>query len=168
MAPPRQARWGPMERVVAAVIMRTGQPLRFGPIAMNSYLFVRLPTTIAIGLVLSGCGWFPSNAAKSGRTTSMIGEPCLVRVHEGKVPLAQGGNPSIPAEEPSPAEGFRFIAVGFPIGSKPTLVIEDYELLDRKNDPQIPFAAGGEGPEAPRFFSDTETFAETGTLTKGT
>lgn len=126
----------------------------------------------SIGLLLVGCGFtkLPSNAAKSGQpTVPLIGEPCLVRVHEGKVPMAQGAaNPFSPPEQATPGEGFRFIAVGFLIGSKQTLAIEDYEVLDRKDDSQIPFAAGGERPGAPQLFYDTETFGEKVALTRGT
>lgn len=139
---------------------------------MNCARTARIAIAIALGLALSGCGFvtFPSNATKARQPAApIIGEPSLVRVHTGKLSMAQGAaDPFSPPGEETADKGFRFIEVGFPIGAKQTLVMDDYELLDDADDPQVPFAVGGEGPGAPQFFYGTEDFADSVVLTKGT
>ena len=130
---------------------------------------------IIIGSVLlSGCGFLnvPSLAPQSQPLAPILGEPCLVRVQTKNLTFVQGAaNPlSPPANQPA-EKGFRFIAVGFSIGASQTLAIDDYELLDdpaNSDDPQVPFAVGGEGPGAPEFFYETDYFSEKVALTKGT
>ncbi|MBC7852540.1 MAG: hypothetical protein IAF94_03805 [Pirellulaceae bacterium] len=130
------------------------------------------PAIIIGSVFLSGCGFIkfpPAQLAQQQPTAPIIGEPSLVRVQSGKLNIVQGAaGPLSPPGEEAAEKGYRFIAVGFPIGPKQTLSIDDYELLDNPEDPQVPFAVGGEGPGAPQFFSGTEYFAESVVLTQGT
>ena len=129
---------------------------------------------ILFGLTLAGCGFLkiPSLAPQSQPLAPIIGEPCLVRVQTKNLTFVQGSaNPLNPPGEQTADKGLRFIAVGFPIGASQTLAIDDYELLDdpaNSDDPQVPFAVGGEGPGAPEFFYESEYFSEKVALTKGT
>jgi hypothetical protein len=138
---------------------------------MNFPQFTSLAMVVVAGFSLCGCSLnVPNPAAKASQPLApLISEPVLVRVHAGKVALAQGAaNVFSAQEELTPDEGHRFIAVGLRIGPKQTLAIDDYELLDDPADPQIPFAVAGEGPEAPQSFYDTEDFSESVELSKGT
>lgn len=132
------------------------------------------PTVIIGSVLLSGCGFLkiPSLAPQSQPLAPILGEPCLVRVQTKNLTFVQGtANPLIPPAEQPAEKGFRFIAVGFPIGASQTLAIDDYELIDdpaNSDDPQVPFAVGGDGPGAPEFFYETDYFSEKVALTKGT
>jgi hypothetical protein len=126
---------------------------------------------LVAGLAAHGCSFNASKPTPKAEAplAPLISEPTLVRVHVGKVSLAQGAANAFSAPEIRiPEEGNRFIEVGFPIGAKQTLALDDYELLDIPDDPQIPFAVGGDGPGAPEFFYDTGDFNRKVELTKGT
>jgi hypothetical protein len=138
---------------------------------MHRLPFVRPLMAFALTVALAGCGAQRNSkgeAKNSQPLAPMIGEPCLVRVFSGNVTYAQLSNPFAPNEETAPKPGLRFIAVGFPIGAKQTLAVDDYEIDIKSDDFRIPFAVGGENPEAPNVFYDPVDFAETVELTKGT
>jgi len=133
---------------------------------MNRHLNHLIALT-ALALTLSGCGFLPSPTANVPKATApIIGEPTFVRVYTGEVNLGQD-HPLLPPGEEKRAQGFRFIAVGFPISPTQTLAIDDYELLDDPADPQVPFAIRGDGPGASEYFYSTENFADEVTLTQG-
>jgi len=133
--------------------------------------FARPLVALVLAIALAGCGAQkkPKGEAKNSQPLApMIGEPCLVRVFSGNVTYAQLSNPFAPNEETAPKPGLRFIAVGFPIGAKQILAVDDYEIDIKSDDFRIPFAVGGENTEAPNVFYDPEDFGDTVELTKGT
>jgi hypothetical protein len=122
---------------------------------------------VVCALSLAGCGAqtpHESTAASSQPLAPMIAEPCLVRVYNGNVEYVQMADAFSPNEKTTPLPGFRFIAVGFPIGAKQTVAVDDYQV--EVKEPQLPFAVGGESRETPQFFYDPEDFAETVELSR--
>jgi hypothetical protein len=118
-------------------------------------------------LGLMGCLGSPAGtkvAPVSQPVAPLIGEPALVRVHTGKVMLVSSSSPLAPGEEQSPDAGFRFIAVGFPIGQEQVLAVDDYEVDANEEDLRLPFAVGGENAQAPELFYDPVDFAESVSL----
>jgi hypothetical protein len=138
---------------------------------MYRFRFFRPLMAFALTVALAGCGAQRNSkgeAKNSQPLAPMIGEPCLVRVVTDSVVHVQLANPFAPNEETTAKPGKRFIAVGFPIGAKQTLAVDDYEIEANGDVFRIPFAVGGENPEAPNVFYDPEDFAETVELTKST
>jgi hypothetical protein len=96
----------------------------------------------------------------------LLGEPVLLRVHEDEVTLVDFSSPLSPGEAVPLDPGFRFVVVGFPIGTEQPFAVDDYQLDAGEGERRFPLGVAGENPMAPDLFYDPEDFADVVTLSK--